>query len=171
MFAFTSAKHSDLITSIVKHTGCETYLELGLYVGETFEKVFPLVKRAIGVDNKDVRSQKIGEFYCCLTDDFFKSFHDMVDIVFIDADHRFESAKRDLENSLKILNKFGIIIMHDTDPISPNLLDFGYCGDSYKIIDFIHKERNDLNIITLPSSDAGLSLIMRKEDRRINKFQ
>ena len=88
-FGYSDFHHSDLIPTIVKSVGCETYLELGLYVGETFSKVFPLVKRAIGVDTKDVRTIKHGEFYQCTTNDFFNNFKDMVDIIFIDADHKF----------------------------------------------------------------------------------
>jgi predicted O-methyltransferase YrrM len=159
-----------MVTSIVRATGCETYLELGLYVGETFEKVFPVVRRAIGVDTKDVRSQKIGEFHQCTTDEFFLNFRDMVDLIFIDADHRFESTKKDFLNSINILNRHGLILIHDTDPITANLLDAGYCGDSYKMINYIHTEKPDFNIVTLPIAEAGLSIITRKSDRRVNDF-
>lgn len=162
--------HKNLIKEIVRLTGCETYLELGLYDGETFENIFPHVKRAIGVDIKDVRKQQLGEFHLMTTDKFFKTFNDKVDVAFIDADHCYESAKKDFQNVLARLNQFGIIIMHDSDPVSKKYTDPGYCGDSYKMIDFIHKNHPELNVLTLPVTETGISIITRKNDRRINTY-
>lgn len=162
--------HKFVIESIVRYTNCKTYLELGLYDGDTFELIAPLVDRAIGVDVKDIRRQKIGEFYQMTTDDFFNQFNDKVDIVFIDADHKHESVVRDLENSLKLLNKYGIIFLHDTDPMEKRLLQPGYCNDCYKTVDYINTNHPELNIITLPLTDAGLSIVMRKDDRRVLNF-
>ena len=144
MFAnFKQEIHHELILKILQLTGCETYLELGVCKGNTFIMANNIVKRAIGVDIYDDRIYKIGEFYQCETDEFFKFFHDKVDIVFIDADHKFESVRKDFENSLKILNKHGIIIFHDTDPVSEELLSPSRCGDGYKIVDYIYQNQNE----------------------------
>lgn len=170
-YAFCDDNHHEfIINNIVKYTGCETYLELGIYTGITFETVVPLVKRAIGVDINDNRNKKIGEFYQMTTDDFFKKFKDTVDIIFIDGNHKYESVVKDFENSLKILNKYGIILLHDTDPSDKNLLNPLYCNDCHKIVDYISNNHPELNIITLPLTIAGLSIAMRKNDRRIKKF-
>ena len=72
-------------------------------------------------------------------------------------------------NLLKILNQYGIIILHDTDPIIEELTDSKYCHDSYKIVDYILSKRK-LNIITLPIQETGMTFVMRKEDRRINNY-
>lgn len=163
--------HKFLIREIVRLVGCETYLELGVYDGETLDYIRPVVKRALGVDCKDLRKNKDSEFYQMLTDDFFIQYPDIkVDVAFIDADHRYESAKRDLLNVLTRLNKYGIVICHDSDPINKQYTDPGYCGDSYKLIDYIYKERPDLNVITLPVTETGISIIMRKDDRRSNLY-
>jgi predicted O-methyltransferase YrrM len=98
------------------------------------------------------------------------NFKEKVDIIFIDADHSFESVKNDFESSLKILNEFGIIILHDTDPISEKYLDKGYCGDSYKMIDWLKTEHPEMDVLTLPVSEAGFTIIKRSNDRRVNKF-
>jgi hypothetical protein len=175
MYAYVEPKigygHNDLIAFIVKILECDTFLELGVATGGTANSVKPFVKRWIGVDVKDLREgEKFGQFFQCSTDDFFKFFKEEVQIVLVDADHCFESAKKDFENSLKILAKNGLIFMHDTDPREVRLLDSKQCGDSYKIIDYIHNERKDLNIITLPVLDAGLSIVGRKSDRRVFNF-
>ena len=159
--------HRFLIREIVRLTGCQTYLELGTYDGTTFEYIFPQVKRGICVDIVDIRRSKLGEFYKMTTDEFFTKFQDGVDVVFIDADHKFESVNKDFENSLKLLNKYGIIILHDTDPISLQYTDPGYCGDSYKMVEYIEKEHPELNILTIPVTDTGISIVSRKGDRRV----
>jgi hypothetical protein len=170
-FAFCEDTHHEfVIASIVKYTNCQSYLELGIEEGITFRTITPLVKRAIGVDIQDKRTEKKGEFYKMTTDEFFKIFNEKIDIIFIDADHKFESVIRDFENSLKLLNKYGIIFLHDTDPINQMLLQPNCCNDSYKIIEYIYEKHPELNVVTLPLTIAGLTIVMRKEDRRVFKF-
>lgn len=162
--------HKDVIKAIAKYTNCQTYLELGVFDGLTMSEIYPLVKRCIGVDIYDMRVHKVGEFYQMSTDDFFKTFKDGVDIIFIDADHKYESVVTDFENSLKILNKYGIIFLHDTDPMAKEYIQPGFCNDCYKIVDYIQENHPELNITTLPLTEAGLSIVSRKSDRRINEF-
>jgi len=162
--------HSDLIAEIIKQLNCKTYLELGVYDGITLSKVSRYVDRIISVDIKDIRTEKIGEFHLKTTDDFFIDFNEMVDVIFIDADHNFESVKKDFINSLKILNEFGMIILHDTDPMEERLIEPRYCSDSYKMDVWIRENYTDFDIMTLPISEAGLSLVKRKKDKRVNKF-
>ena len=170
-FAYGTQHHSDLIVQLVKSVNCRTYLELGIYDGSTLARVGQTVPRVIGVDIKDLRINKnIGEFHLSTTQDFLQNFNDMVDVIFIDADHSFESVKEDFESALKLLNEFGIIILHDTDPISEKYLDKGYCGDSYKMLDWLEVNHPEMSVITLPISEAGLTIIKRSSDRRVNKF-
>ena len=93
--------HEELVYELVRWTPCETYLELGVYTGTTFNKIAAHMKRAIGVDIADRRTVQRGEFYEESTDEFFEHFKDPVDVAFIDADHTFESAKKDFLNVLK----------------------------------------------------------------------
>ena len=170
-FAYGTEHHSDLIVQLVKSINCKTYLELGIYDGSTLTRVSQFVPRVIGVDITDLRINKnVGEFHLSTTHDFLQNFNEMVDIIFIDADHSFKSVKEDFKNSLKLLNEFGVIILHDTDPISEKYLDKGYCGDSYQMIDWVKKEYPEMDIVTLPVSEAGLTIIKRSNDRRVNKF-
>jgi hypothetical protein len=162
--------HSDLVAEMVKQLNCGTYLELGVYDGTTLSKVYRHVNRAISVDVKDIRLQQIGEFHLKTTDEFFETFNEMVDVIFIDADHNFESVKKDFINSLKILNEFGMIILHDTDPMEEKLLQETFCSDSYKMDEWVRINYPELDIITLPISEAGLTFIKRKKDKRVNKF-
>lgn len=170
-FAYGEEVHTDMIVQIVKSVNCKKYLELGVYDGATLEKVSMVVPEVIGVDIVDYRKNKsIGEFHQTTTQNFLDNFHEIVDVIFIDADHAFEAVKLDFKGSLKNLNEFGIIILHDTDPISEKYIAREHCEDSYKIIDWIKSEYPEMDIFTFPISEAGLTLVKRSNDRRVNKF-
>jgi predicted O-methyltransferase YrrM len=150
----------------------KTYVELGLYQGETIRKVRPHANFLYGVDMKPNHHLDALKTYPNIniiystTDEFFKNNPNLfIDMAFIDADHCVESCQKDLENVLQRLNSGGVVILHDTDPINDALIDPGFCGDSYKIVNIL-ENREDLNILTLPLSEPGLSVVTRKQDSR-----
>jgi len=156
--------HSDFLETMAKIYKPNLYIELGLYEGETWNKVRKYCKNSIGVDIVDKNLD--GNIFIGKTDDFFLNLKDKADMIFIDADHNFESAKKDLINSLNFLNDGGIIIMHDTDPEDNKLFSSGYCGDSYRIVQLIEDNFDNLNIVTIPIAEAGLSIITKKKSTR-----
>ena len=177
--------HSDFIKYIAHVYKPKVYLELGVYEGETFEKVHELFNnelskydlKCIAVDIEDrIRvgdahriplTERFENVYIGTTDDFFAQYDGTVDMVFIDADHSFESVKRDFTNAEKILNPGGVIILHDTDPDRKTLLKPGLCGDSHRMVNYIEIEMSKkFNIVTLPVQSPGLSIITRKQDTR-----
>jgi hypothetical protein len=161
--------HKDIILSIVRTTNCISYLELGIFIGHTFNEVCRYVPNAIGVDLYDVRYDKsVGKVICMATDDYFKQNNQTFDIIFIDADHKYESVVKDLENSLKVLNKHGIIFLHDTDPMSHEYTVPSHCGDSYKIINYLYEKHPELDVVTLPVTEAGLTIVKRKNETRVS---
>jgi predicted O-methyltransferase YrrM len=162
-------RHPNFIAFYVSFFKSSSYLELGLYQGETFTTICKQVPNCVGVDVKDNRIVKEGKFFECTTDEFFQQNEEKFDVIFIDADHRFESVKKDFENSLKCLNENGTIILHDTDPTELKYLHDGYCSDSYKMNDYLNS-RDDISSITLPINTEGLTLVKRFNDRRVLKF-
>lgn len=165
-----SNRHTDIIYQIVKLMGCNKYLELGIWDGLNINKINEVCKYCVGVDVTDSRKYFNYDFKLMTTSDFFINNKEIFDIIFIDADHNFESVKLDFINSLQILNKYGIIFIHDTDPINEHFSQSGYCGDSYKIQNWIKDNYIDLNILTLPVTEAGLTIVNRINDRRIYDY-
>jgi len=157
--------HSDFLAILGSIYKPDIYLELGLYEGETWKKMTPFCKRRIGVDIVDRKIE--GEIYIENTDLFFSHFKEKIDFAFIDADHNYESSKKDFLNCYNRLNDGGIIVMHDTDPISDFLTSSGYCGDSYKIVDFLENDFQNVNVLTIPLTEAGLSIITKKQSTRL----
>ena len=159
--------HSDFIENLAKIYKPKVYLELGLYMGETFGKVRKHAKRAIGVDLVLPKNLK-GELFQESTNVFFEHFDEQVDMIFIDADHSFLSVVEDFEHSMKLLKNSGILILHDTDPEHRGLLDPGYCNDCYRIVEFLEQD-DEVNAVTLPVSEAGLTIVTWKNQLRINE--
>jgi len=162
--------YTPFISKIVEITGCELYLELGIMKGSNIQEVSKYCNRCIGVDIKDVPLPRNYEFYKKTTDEFFENFTESPNIIFIDADHNFEQVKIDFINSLNCLSEHGIIFLHDTDPYQIELLDQGRCGDAYKMNEWIKYNYSDLNIITLPITIAGLTIVNRTKDSRLLKY-
>lgn len=161
-----SVRHPEFVFNMVNIIKPKTYLELGLYMGETFEKMCPIVSECVGVDTKDVRENKVvGQFYKMTTDEFFVINKKTFDVIFIDADHAYESVSKDLQNSLKVLNLFGTIFLHDTDPIDRTYTDPGFCGDAYRILDDMHGL--GLTAVTFPIAQEGITIVKRVGDRRV----
>jgi len=169
--------HSSFIGHIASIYKPNVYVELGLYQGETLWNVIPHGVKCIGVDMspnvflEDLKRFSNVEIHYKTTDDFFVDFkgkNEGIDMAFIDADHNSVSALKDFENVMELLNPGGIVLMHDTDPISDFYINPGYCGDSYKLVD-LFEQRNDINIITLPINEAGLSIITKKGNTRTQR--
>jgi predicted O-methyltransferase YrrM len=163
--------HSTFIGHLASIYRPTTYVELGLYEGETLRLVQPYAGHVYGVDMKmNGHLEQLGRLSnvtinTCMTNEFFDSFAGTIDMAFIDADHCLESVQQDFENVLSRLNPGGVILLHDTDPQEDRLIDPGYCGDSYKIVKLL-EGRADINIVTLPITEAGLSIVTRKDSTR-----
>jgi predicted O-methyltransferase YrrM len=164
--------HSEVIYQICAGLAIKpnSYLELGLYEGETFKMLSKLIPNCIGVDFSPKNLDGYGGILVMSTDEFFNQNKETFDIIFIDADHKFESVKTDLLNAIKILNYNGMIFLHDTDPESEYLLQDGYCSNSYKILEYINNELPELTQITLPVTQAGLTIVKRKHDSRVKTY-
>lgn len=163
--------YSLVIQSIVRTTNCKKYLELGVDDGFNIYFIRDYVDKCVAVDVYDRLPDKNKiEYNLMTTDEFFSKNSETFDIIFIDANHDWLYVRRDFENSLKILNEFGIIFLHDSDPIHKIMLLPNFCSDSYHINDYVYSNHPELDIITLPICDMGLTLVKRKKDKRILKF-
>ncbi len=161
--------HSLVISTIIQSMpNVKSYLELGIYEGETFEKIWPSVGNCVAVDIVNKMKIKFkGVFHLSTTDEFFENNLEKFDAIFIDADHEYKQVKKDFMHSLDILNFDGIIFIHDTDPAQKHLIDPGYCGDSYKIVDWIHRVYPNLDCLTLPICEPGLTIVRMEHGRRV----
>ncbi|MCS3737886.1 class I SAM-dependent methyltransferase [Mucilaginibacter dorajii] len=170
------------------------YFEIGVQTGFCFFKI--KAERKVAIDpnfiikiTKKVKayyrnlSNFNNRFFELTSDDFFEQKSDYIkkiggiDVIFIDGLHLYEQVVKDIENSLKYLNKGGVILVHDCNPLSEPAAVRAYTseeaavlvgshpqwinqwnGDVWKAIVKLRSERKDLNI-TVINSDHGVGII------------
>ena len=160
--------HEAFVQYIGSQIKPNVYIELGVDEGKTFLMIAPFVSRAIAVDKKIPECLEDYETYEMETGEFFGDgwFKEEADMIFIDADDSYVGAKKDLKNALEILSDDGVIIMHNTDPISTMDTD----TEAHKVVDDIEEQDiPDINVVTLPIGDAGLSLITKQKCTRTQR--
>jgi predicted O-methyltransferase YrrM len=164
----THGIHRAAVCALVTAVSARSYLEIGVCSGETLALIKQQGVRTVGVDIVDNRQDKEGEFHLCSSREYLENTEDRFDVVFIDASHRIEDVRADLLGSVNVLNKHGIIILHDTDPVRRALItDNGdWCGDAVKLN---FEDIPGLDIVTLPVGPEGLSIARRSGETRVEE--
>ena len=158
-------EHIDLIEAIFVACNYKTYLELGVWNGVNLARMAKHAHYVVGVDVEDTRLDKSTFLFRGTTNDFFEYNTCAFDMIFIDANHNYEQVRKDLNHSLEILTPQGTIILHDTDPANVKLLGEGYCSDSYKILRDL-RNNNQVDFVTLPMNEAGLTIVKLRNSER-----
>ncbi len=155
-------KRWDLIQKIIDKKKYDNYLEIGCDKDQSFSKI--IVKNKIGVDpisGGNVRST---------SDRFFSINTNKFDIIFIDGLHHYEQVIKDVNNSLKILNDNGFILLHDCLPRSiahqaiPRYRG-SWNGDVWKALVEL-RTRSDLDTYTC-QIDFGVGIVQKKTNTEI----
>lgn len=162
---FDNIKRWDLIEYLNTTYKFNSYLEIGCDDDQLFSKIS--IQEKIGVDPVS------GGNYRAKSDDFFDKNVKKFDLVFIDGLHEYHQVKKDILNSIKFLNKEGIILVHDCLPRSisaqavPRFRNI-WNGDVWKAIVELRTYPN-LEIFTC-LADEGISIIQVKKNSQILKI-
>jgi hypothetical protein len=158
-------KRYEIIQNIINKKGFKSFLEIGSFNNDTFDKIF--IPNKIGVD-----PQKGGNVRLT-SDEFFKTNKSFFDIIFIDGLHLYEQVRKDFFNSLNFLNPGGIILIHDCLPnkyrdqarLRSHEL---WNGDVWKLI----VELRTLDYLELYTiiADHGVAIVKRGENNDILKI-
>jgi len=164
---FNWNKHSErfkIINKIIKKKNFKKYLEIGCFKDENFKEVN--IEHKVGVDPVSGGTLRLN------SDEFFKKNHETFDIIFIDGLHYYHQVKKDIENSLKIINDNGIILIHDCLPskIRDQMIPRSHLkwnGDVWKaLVEF--RTKDFLDVYTC-LADEGLGVIFKRHNK--NKLQ
>ena len=103
---------------------------------------------------------------CCYSNNVYY-FNNMnlgtsYDTLFYYNANNYAFLKNNIIKFVSLLNKNGLVIINNTDPIHRSYLENAYCGDAYKIINYVNND-NSLNHVTLPISVCGVTIISKKE--------
>lgn len=118
----------DLIHFVREGCPAEVWCELGSFIGESALLIasFPFVKKIHCIDNFRDRERhkkmlarmshlnhKV-EIHDCDTQSFYETMPEgHFDVVYVDADHRYEMAKKDIEFALRAVKEGGFVCGHD----------------------------------------------------------
>lgn len=152
----------DLTQYLINKYSFKKYLEIGCDDDASFSRI--KIEKKIGVDPFS------GGTIRDTSDNFFKNNNDYFDIVFIDGLHIYSQVIKDINNSLKFLNKNGFILIHDCLPRTkahqaiPRYRG-SWNGDVWKAI---VEMRTKKNVETYTCKiDYGIGVIQKKDNTDI----
>ena len=153
---------SDIINKLISIKKYNSFLEIGCDKNSNFSNIS--ISKKIGVDPNSGGTHKM------TSDEFFKTNIESFDLVFIDGLHETSQVDRDIDNSLKFLNKNGLILLHDCLPkkiwhqVVPCIYP-KWNGDVWKSI-VKSRTREDINTYTI-IADHGIGLIIKEKNKNI----
>lgn len=158
--SFTTESRLDLIQLAISKTNATRYLEIGCFKDKIFSKID--VEHKVGVDPVRGGNRRM------YSDEFFIQNTDTFDVVFIDGLHYYDQVSRDFKNSLKVLSRNGIILLHDMLPTTeaeavvpiPDRLPHTWVGDVWRLA-FDLTNRQDINF-KLILIDNGCGIVFNQ---------
>ena len=154
----------EIIQNIITQQKYNNYLEIGCDRNENFSKIN--VQNKVGVDPLRGGTLRM------TSDVFFKNNTKKFDLIFLDGLHTYEQTIKDIDNSLKILNERGVILIHDCLPkkiwnqIVPRM--YGHWnGDVWKAI--VHSRTYNYADTYTCIADHGLGIIFKRKNKNILK--
>ena len=149
----------------------KNYLEVGIFKGATFQNILAGEKWGVDIAPSFDYSElpKNSRVFVEPSDNFFAGLavEKKFDMVYIDAEHTFHQAYRELVHSINHLEKWGVILLDDTvpqDPIAaiPNETEskeaairihgktvWSHQGDVWKLIFQVRNKHKNLTVRTI----------------------
>lgn len=160
--------HIPFIESIAQITQPKVYVEIGIYQAATLNAVAIHCGLAIGVDIDPAAGKfikpKNAEFILGTTSDLValcNSRNTIIDLAFIDGDHRSESVMIDFGAVDKFASKNALVLFHDTWPENAEDATDGRCSDSYRVPSLLKERTNgEWSSVTIPVF-PGLTIATR----------
>ncbi len=147
--------------AISKFEDCK-YLEIGVYNNLVFNSIPLKIENKFGVDPEK------GGNYRMTSDEFFNQNEQLkFNVIFIDGLHDYKQCQKDCLNSMKQLDKNGIIFLHDLLPRSffeeklPRRQS-KWTGDVWKVaVELANSKNVEFRIINI---DHGIGVLKLKEN-------
>lgn len=155
----------EIVKNIIKLKQYKSYLEIGTFKDDLFSNI--VCEDKIGVDpvsGGNVRKT---------SDEFFADNTKKFDLIFIDGLHHYDQVKKDILNSISILENNGIILMHDCMPRdyyyqAVPRSQFNWNGDTWKA--FLEIRSNDNYDSYCCYADEGIGVILKRPNRNKLNF-
>jgi predicted O-methyltransferase YrrM len=145
-----------------------TYVEIGIYEGETFKKVKADKKIAVDINKGSLdQLEDLGDIMKIHGDSNTLYSHllktqELVDLLFIDADHQETSVMEDFQNIEGFMSPLGVVLFHDTFPGTVQMSSPKFCGDGFLAIPKLRMKYPNWSFITIPVH-PGLTIATRTD--------
>ena len=155
-------KRYDLINKVIMKKNYKSYLEIGCDQNQTFDNIS--IDKKVGVD--PIQGGNLKK----TSDLFFSENKKKFDCIFIDGLHTYEQVRKDVYNSLSVLNDNGTIFIHDCLPKGffyqavPRSRSI-WNGDVWKII-VEYRSKKDLDTCTC-FIDQGVGIIKKRKNSNL----
>jgi len=166
-------KRYDLLNHLIDTYGFINYLEIGVWAGECIKNVKAEHKDGVdpGIEGNIDKHLPDECNYRISSDRFFELLEGediKYDLIFIDGLHYSQQVKKDIENSLKHLQPYGMIMLHDCNPqtyesqVVPRMSSTWH-GDVWKAyVEFKHTHPQFETYVV--DTDCGCGIIVNNED-------
>ncbi len=164
--------HLEVINKLIEKYNYKSYLEIGIYDGDNFSKVNIENKESNDISSSNLKYIDKLTYEMSSDEMFYYMPKDKkYDIIFIDGMHEEQFVDRDIINSMKHLNKGGVICIHDVIPRNKDVQISYYDkeqiigewnGDVWKSITKLQDQ--NIEFYTLLNYDHGLTIIKYKDN-------
>ncbi len=158
--------HPNLIAYFAKWLKPNLFLEYGVREGETTRHISQYSKEVWGVDVVQTGYTHPNFTQFKMSTREFKKILDekkpVVDMAFIDADHKFTSVIEDFNDIFPYVIEDGLIFLHDTYPNEERYTNPIKCNDCWKVPGVLEKlYGRSIELLTVPVQ-PGLTIIKKK---------
>lgn len=162
--------HEDFVVYTAWLLRPKIYVELGVETCRVFNRILPFVEQAYACDidckcKLFLKKDPKVNFFNMKTVDFaqyLKKHPISIDLLFIDADHAEMSAKKDFQKFCPFVSDQGIILMHDSYPLSSDHTNPYSSGTVYKAVWELSQQQKDYEMMTIPLA-PGLTLCRKRK--------
>ena len=166
-------KRYDLLNHLIDTYGFVNYLEIGIWAGECIKNVKAEHKDGVdpGIEGNIDKHLPDECNYRISSDRFFELLEGediKYDLIFIDGLHHSQQVKKDIENSLKHLQPYGMIMLHDCNPqiyesqVVPRMSSLWH-GDVWKAYVGFKQTHPQFNCYVV-DTDCGCGIIVNNKD-------
>lgn len=157
----------DIIQKFINERHFKSFLEIGTFNGDTFNRITVDKKESIDPD------PNCNATHIMTSDEYFNNSKDKFDIIFIDGLHEHSQVYRDIINSLEHLYSNGVIVLHDCMPKNEKMQLWDnkshqneeWTGDTWKAYYKAFKELNyDVYVV---DTDYGCGVVDTSKTREI----
>tara|TARA_Y100000592_G_scaffold47209_1_gene75008 strand:+ start:659 stop:1276 length:618 start_codon:yes stop_codon:yes gene_type:complete len=166
-------KRYELLNHLIDTYNFVNYLEIGVWAGECIKKIKAEHKDGVdpGIEGNIHEYLPDECNYKISSDRFFELIEGediKYDLIFIDGLHHHQQVKKDIENSLKHLQPYGMIMLHDCNPqtyesqVVPRMSSTWH-GDVWKAyVEFKHTHPQFETYVV--DTDCGCGIIVNNEN-------